>query len=222
MNNDTKIYIKLQFKDVIDKCEDSLKGILSDLHKLYILDVIESSVGAFISRGLLTPQQYLQVTSGNPISLRGRNLFPKSSSKTRPFLFWKCSLALLHFRSRRALITSDSGLDGRTEPTKRFRFQHFCICFVVRCVVVMRQPHRPSHFVAQSAPIVGLGGWGPISFVSPHPTKGVHGALDRVYVLARGAGKNGWLCMECKCVEVNAFVKGKFDVIGMCCCCEIE
>lgn len=44
-----------QFGEVIKNCEESLKPILTKLHHLYLVDIVEKNLGVFISNGIITP-----------------------------------------------------------------------------------------------------------------------------------------------------------------------
>ncbi|MCL4124637.1 UNVERIFIED_CONTAM: hypothetical protein GTU68_029984 [Idotea baltica] len=49
-----------QFREVLKTCDAGLSPVLSDLYHLFLLDIIEQNSGAFITRGLITPQIALQ------------------------------------------------------------------------------------------------------------------------------------------------------------------
>ncbi|XP_047469325.1 acyl-coenzyme A oxidase 3, peroxisomal-like [Penaeus chinensis] len=52
-----------QFGEVIKTCEDSLKPILTKLHHLYLVDIVEKNLGVFISNGIITPDVAAKATS---------------------------------------------------------------------------------------------------------------------------------------------------------------
>lgn len=52
-----------QFGEVIKTCEDSLKPILTKLHHLYLVDIVEKNLGVFIGNGIITPDVATKVSS---------------------------------------------------------------------------------------------------------------------------------------------------------------
>lgn len=52
-----------QFGEVIKTCEDSLKPILTKLHHLYLVDIVEKNLGVFIGNGIITPDVATKATS---------------------------------------------------------------------------------------------------------------------------------------------------------------
>ncbi|KAK7065415.1 acyl-Coenzyme A oxidase [Halocaridina rubra] len=72
-----------QFSEVISKCESSLKPVLTLMHHLYLIDIVENNMPVFISNGLISSETAAQI--GNMSRNLCRALAPEALALSDAF-----------------------------------------------------------------------------------------------------------------------------------------